>query len=310
MSEGTSAGMSDLVDTSSDREVTDLRSQMTSDRRLRNSLFKVAIIASIGIALGVLAILLVDVFVEARPRLNGDLLTSMPSARPARAGIESAIWGSLWVVLTTAAIALPIGVAAAVYLEEFARKDRWYNRLIELNIQNLAAVPSVVYGILGLAFVARGPLGFGFTVMTGALILAMLVLPTVVITSREALRAVPPSLREGSLALGATRWQTVRRQVLPNAVPGIATGSILSVSRALGESAPLLMIGALTFVTFNPEGFDSKFTTLPIQIFNYVSQSKQEFKPLAAAAIIVLMVILLSLNAVAIYVRNRFRKSW
>jgi phosphate transport system permease protein len=287
-----------------------LAAQAEGGRRRRDSLFRLAILASIGVALGVLAILLVDVFVEGRPRLNSQLISSMPSSRPKRAGIESAIFGSLWVVLTTAVIALPLGVAAAVYLEEFARKDRWYNRLIELNIQNLAAVPSVVYGILGLAFIARGPLGFCFTVTTGALILAMLVLPTIVITSREALRAVPPSLRDGALALGATRWQAVRRQVLPNAIPGIATGSVLSVSRALGESAPLLMIGALTFVTFNPTGFDSKFTTLPIQIFNYVTQSKKEFKPLAAASIIVLMVILLALNATAIVVRNRFRKKW
>ena len=287
-----------------------LASTMSQDRRFKDRLFKGAILASLLVALGVLAVLLIDVFIEGRPRLNGDLLSNMPSARPARAGIQSAIFGSIWVILTTAAIALPLGIAAAVYLEEFARPNRWYNRLIELNIQNLAAVPSVVYGILGLAFIARGALGFGFTVMTGALILAMIVLPTVVITSREAIRAVPPSLREGSLALGATRWQTVRRQVLPNAVPGIATGSILSVSRALGESAPLLMIGALVFVTFNPESFDSKFTTLPIQIFSYVSQSKKEFEPVAAASIIVLMVLLLALNTAAVLIRNRFQKKW
>lgn len=287
-----------------------LASTMSQDRRFKDRLFKAAILASLLVALGVLAVLLIDVFIEGRPRLNGDLLSNMPSARPARAGIQSAIFGSIWVILTTAAIALPLGIAAAVYLEEFARPNRWYNRLIELNIQNLAAVPSVVYGILGLAFIARGALGFGFTVMTGALILAMIVLPTVVITSREAIRAVPPSLREGSLALGATRWQTVRRQVLPNAVPGIATGSILSVSRALGESAPLLMIGALVFVTFNPESFDSKFTTLPIQIFSYVSQSKKEFEPVAAASIIVLMVLLLALNTAAVLIRNRFQKKW
>lgn len=287
-----------------------LVSTMSRDRRAKDTAFKAVILGSLLIALGVLAVLLIDVFLEGRPRLNGELLSNMPSARPARAGIQSAIFGSLWVILTTASIALPLGVAAAVYLEEFAHPERWYNRLIELNIQNLAAVPSVVYGILGLAFIARGVLDFGFTVMTGALILSMIVLPTVVIASREAIRAVPPSLREGSLALGATRWQTVRRQVLPNAVPGIATGSILAVSRALGESAPLLMIGALVFVTFNPESFDSKFTTLPIQIFSYVSQSKQEFKAVAAAAIIVLMVLLLALNATAVLIRNRFQKKW
>lgn len=287
-----------------------LASQMSPARRRRNTWFRIAIMASIGIALGVLLTLLVDVFVVGRSRLNLDLVQNMPSARPKRAGIASAIWGSIWVVVTAAVIAMPLGVAAAVYLEEFARKDRWYNRLIELNIQNLAAVPSVVYGILGLAFIARGFLGFGFTVMTAALTLALLVLPTVVITAREALRAVPPSLRDGAMALGATRWQAVCRQVLPNSIPGIATGSILAVSRALGESAPLLMMGALTFVTFNPTGFDSKFTTLPIQIFNYISQSKKDFEPLAAASIVVLMAVLLLLNGVAIFVRNRFQKKW
>jgi phosphate transport system permease protein len=234
----------------------------------------------------------------------------MPSARPRRAGIQSAIFGSLWVVGVTAAISLPLGIGAAIYLEEFARKERWYNRLIELNVQNLAAVPSVVFGILGLAFIKRGPLGLGSTVLTAALVLTMLVLPTVVIVSREAIRAVPDSLRQGSLALGATRWQTVQRQVLPNALPGILTGTILSVSRALGESAPLLMLGALTFITFNPTGLDSSYTVLPIQIFSYISNAKQEFKPLAAAAIIVLLAVLLALNATAIYLRNKYQKRW
>jgi phosphate transport system permease protein len=229
----------------------------------------------------------------------------MPSARPERAGIQSAIFGSLWVVATTAAVSLPLGIAAAIYLEEFARADRWYNRLIELNIQNLASVPSVVYGILGLAFIARGALGFGFTVITAALILTMVVLPTVVIASREALRAVPNSLRQGSLALGANEWQTVARQVLPVAVPGIATGSILATSRALGESAPLLLTGALTFVTFNPEGLTSSYTVLPLQIFRYISEARAEFRPLAAAASVVLLVVLLALNAAAILLRNR-----
>jgi phosphate transport system permease protein len=201
-------------------------------------------------------------------------------------------------------------VGTAIYLEEFARKERWYNRMIELNVMNLAAVPSVVFGLLGLAFIKRGPLALGSTVITAALVLSMLILPTIVIVSREAIRAVPDSLRQGSLALGATQWQTVRRQVLPNAVPGILTGAILSISRALGESAPLLMLGALTFITFNPDGFDSPYTVLPIQIFAYVSNAKQEFKPLAAAAIVVLLVVLLALNATAIILRNKFQKRW
>jgi phosphate transport system permease protein len=234
----------------------------------------------------------------------------MPSARPRRAGIQSAIFGSLWVVLTTAAISLPTGIGAAIYLEEFARRDRWYNRLIELNVQNLAAVPSVVFGILGLAFIKRGPLGLGSTVVTASLVLSMLVLPTVVIVSREAIRAVPDSFRQGSLALGATKWETVRHQVLPNAFPGILTGTILSVSRALGESAPLLMLGALTFITFNPTGLDSQYTVLPIQIFSYISSAKQEFRPLAAASIVVLLAVLLALNAVAIFLRNKYQKRW
>ncbi len=287
-----------------------LRSPAVGNRRLKDVLFKGLLLTSLGIAFGVLLTLLVDTYLEGRPRLNFDLVSSMPSARPARAGIQSAIFGSLWVVGLTAAISLPLGVSAALYLEEFARKDRWYNRLIELNIQNLAGVPSIVYGILGLAFVARGSLGWGFTVRTAALILSMVVLPTVVIASREAIRAVPSSLRQGGLALGATQWQTVYRQVLPSAVPGIATGSILATSRALGESAPLLMVGALTFVTFNPDGFDSAYTVLPLQIFRYISEARAEFKPLAAASALVLLMFLVLMNSFAILLRNKFQKKW
>ncbi len=279
-------------------------------KAVRDVVFRVFMYAGLGIGLGVLATLLVDVFTEARPRLSTDIVQNMPSARPSRAGIQSAIFGSLWVIGTTAALSLPFGVGTAIYLEEFARKERWYNRLIELNVMNLAAVPSVVFGLLGLAFIKRGPLGLGSTVLTAALVLSMLILPTIVIVSREAIRAVPDSLRQGSLALGATQWQTVRRQVLPNAFPGILTGAILSISRALGESAPLLMLGALTFITFNPDGFDSPYTVLPIQIFAYVSNAKQDFKPLAAAAIVVLLVVLLALNATAIILRNKFQKRW
>lgn len=287
-----------------------LSSKLQPGRRARDVLFKAFLYAALGMALATLLTLLIDTFLEGRSRLSWDLVRNMPSARPARAGIQSAIVGSLWVVGTTAALSLPLGVGAAIYLEEFAHKDRWYNRLIELNIQNLASVPSVVYGILGLAFIARGPLDLGFTVLTAALILTFVVLPTVVIASREALRAVPSSLRDGSLALGATQWQTVYRQVLPAAVPGIATGSILATSRAFGESAPLLLTGALTFVTFNPDGFDSAYTVLPLQIFRYVSDARAEFKPLAAAASIVLLAVLLAMNTIAIVVRHRFEKKW
>ena len=289
---------------------TSMKSQPTASRTLKDLVFRIFMFAGIGIALGVLATLLITVVSDGSPRLSWDLIRNMPSARPARAGIQSAIMGSLWVVGVTAIISLPLGVAAAVYLEEFARKDRWYNRLIELNVQNLAAVPSVVFGILGLAFIKRGALSLGSTVLTAALVLTMLVLPTVVIVSREAIRAVPDSFRQGSLALGATQWQTVLRQVLPNALPGIMTGAILSVSRALGESAPLLMLGALTFVTFNPSALDSQYTVLPIQIFSYISNAKKEFEPLAAASIVVLLIMLLALNAAAIFLRNKYQKRW
>lgn len=287
-----------------------LRANDTAARRTKDVVFRLFLFAGIGIALGSLATLIVNVIVSGAPRLNSDLIRNMPSARPRRAGIQSAIFGSLWVVSVTAAISLPLGIGAAIYLEEFARKDRWYNRLIELNVQNLAAVPSVVFGILGLAFIKRGPLGLGSTVLTASLVLTMLVLPTVVIVSREAIRAVPDSLRQGSLALGATKWQTVQNQVLPNATPGILTGTILSVSRALGESAPLLMLGALTFITFNPSGLDSQYTVLPIQIFSYISNAKKDFEPLAAAAIVVMLVVLLALNAGAIFLRNKYQKRW
>ena len=291
-------------------ETVDLSARRDTGRSTRDLIYRVFIFSGIGVALGALATLLVNVVIEGAPRLNWDLITSMPSARPSRAGIQSAIWGSIWVVGLTALISLPVGVGTAVYLEEFARKERWYNRLIELNVQNLAAVPSVVFGILGLAFIKRGPLGLGSTVITASLVLTMLVLPTVVIVSREAIKAVPDSFRQGSLALGATKWQTVQKQVLPNAFPGIMTGTILSVSRALGESAPLLMLGALTFITFNPSGFDSQYTVLPIQIFSYISSAKQEFRPVAAASIIVLLMLLLAMNAAAILLRNRFQKRW
>lgn len=290
--------------------ITHLRADKTPSRSAKDLVFRIFMFAGIGIALGSLATLLANVIIEGAPRLSADLIQNMPSARPRRAGIQSAIFGSLWVVITTAVISLPTGIGAAIYLEEFARRDRWYNRLIELNVQNLAAVPSVVFGILGLAFIKRGPLGLGSTVLTAALVLSMLVLPTVVIVSREAIRAVPDSFRQGSLALGATKWETVRHQVLPNAFPGILTGTILSVSRALGESAPLLMLGALTFITFNPTGLDSQYTVLPIQIFSYISSAKQEFKPLAAASIVVLLIVLLALNAAAIFFRNKFQKRW
>ncbi len=279
-------------------------------QRLRDSLFVLILVALTSVALIVLAVLLIDTGIDGIPQLSWSFLTSFPSAFPEKAGIESAITGTLWLMAVVSFVIVPLGVASAIYLEEYADRNRWWNRLIEVNIQNLAAVPSIVYGILGLAYIVRGPLSLGRTVLAGGLTLALVVLPVVIITGREALRAVPPSIKEGALALGATRWQAIWRQTLPGSIPGIATGVILSISRAIGETAPLILVGAATFVAFNPTGLDSPFTALPLQIFSWISQPSDQFRMLAAAAIIVLLVILIILNAVAIRLRNRYQQRW
>ena len=278
--------------------------------RVVGALFKGVLLFSVFIGFATLAALLYDVGRDGLGHLDWDFVTSFPSSLPSRAGIESPIVGTIYLMLLVAAITVPIGVGAALYLEEYADRNRWYNRAIELNIQNLAAVPSIVYGILGLAFLVRGPIGLGRVLLAGALTLSLLVLPIVVIASREAIRAVPPSIREGALALGATRWQMIWRQVLPAAIPGISTGSILALSRAIGETAPLILIGAIVFVPFNPSGLMDQFTALPIQIFNWTSRPQQEFKLLAAAGIIVLLALLLTMNAFAIWLRNKYQRRW
>jgi phosphate transport system permease protein len=283
--------------------------QPASERR-KGAAFRALLLLSLAVGIVALAVLLIQVVVKGAPRLNFDLLSSFPSSLPQKAGAQSAIFGTLWIIGVVAVTCIPIGVGAAIYLEEYANRDRWYNRVIEVNIQNLAAVPSIVYGILGLAFLVRGFANLGQVVLAGGLTLSLLVLPIVIISSREAIRAVPDSIRQGSLALGATQWQTIRRQILPAAIPGIATGTILALSRAIGEAAPLVLLGALTFITFNPEGLDSAFTALPIQIFNWISRPQEEFEILAAAAIVVLLVILLAMNAAAIYLRNRYQRRW
>jgi len=278
--------------------------------RLFGALFRLALLGSLAVGIVTLLWLLISIVSDGAPRLNQDVIFHYPSSNPDLAGAQSAIMGTIWVVGMTALITIPLGVGAAVYLEEYADRDRWWNRLIELNIQNLAAVPSIVYGILGLAFFVRGFLGLGQTVLAAALTLALLVLPIVIISSREAIRAVPDSIRQGALALGATQWQTISRQVLPAAIPGMATGSILALSRAIGEAAPLVLLGGLTFITFNPEGLDSPFTVLPIQIFNWIGRPQEEFKVLAAAAIVVLLLLLVAMNAVAILLRNKYQRKW
>lgn len=272
--------------------------------------FKSSLIACIAIALAVLAWLIVKILMDGLAGLSFDFIMNMPSLFPQKAGIQSAIVGTLWLAVICTVFVVPTGVAAAIYLEEYADRNRWYNRIIEVNIQNLAAVPSIVYGILGLAYLVRGPLDLGRTVLAGGLTLGLLVLPVVVIAAREAIRAVPPSIREGAMGLGATKWQAIWHQVLPSAVPGIATGTILALSRAIGETAPLIMVGAATYVAFNPTGLDSPFTALPLQIFNWLSNPQNSFKELAASAIIVLMLILLIFNAAAIVIRNRFERKW
>jgi len=272
--------------------------------------FKYLLLACLVVAVVFLVILLWSIVQKGWPRLNLELITEQPSRRPQRAGIQSAIFGTLWVIGLAAAFCIPTGILAAIYLEEYASPNRWYNRLIELNLQNLAAVPAIVYGILGLGLIARGPLGFGFVVITASLTLSLLVLPVVIIASREAIRAVPNSIRQGSLALGATRWQTVQRQVLPAAVPGMATGSILALSRALGEAAPLVLLGGVSFITFNPDGPNSPYTVLPILIFSWTIRPQEEFRVAASAAIVVLLVILLAMNSLAIFLRNRYQQRW
>ena len=303
-----SAVVSDFVPVSAAN--VDLTSQAPATKRLFDGTFRVLLYAAVGIALAALLGLLYQTWTEGSGAFGWKIIENQPSERIARAGIQSGIFGTLLVTGFCAALAVPIGVATAIYLEEFAHHARWYNRLLDLNIQNLAAVPSIVYGILGLAFIARGPVGWGPTVKTAGLILALLVLPTVIIASREAIRAVPGSLRSGSLALGATKWQTVRKQVLPAAVPGIATGAILAVSRAIGETAPLLLLGGLTFITTNPAALDDRYTTVPLLIYSYASSPKEGLREIAAASIIMLMVLILLLNGIAILIRNKFQRRW
>jgi len=267
----------------------------------------------LAVALGVLMLgtLVTDVATRGVPHLSWEFLTSFPSRiAPDTSGIQSALVGTLYLMALTALIVVPLGVATAIHLEEYADRSRWWNRLIEVNIQNLAAVPSVVYGILGLAFIVRGPLSLGRVLLAGAITLALLVLPVVIIVSREAIRAVPASIREGALALGATKWQATWRQVLPGALPGIATGVILALSRAIGETAPLLVIGAAVSPRFNPEGVMDSFTALPIQIFAWTQDPNQRFVELAAGAIVVLMAVLILMNSLAVWLRNRFEQRW
>jgi phosphate transport system permease protein len=273
----------------------------------RNHLFAAALAGSTVVVLAVLVIIVADLVVDAAPVLGPQIVTNYPSqSLPGSAGARSAIVGTLWLIATTALLAIPIGIGAAIYLEEFAPKNR-LTRAIETNIANLAGVPSVVYGLLGLGIFVR-TFQMGRIVLVGAVTLALLVLPIVIIASREALRAVPAGIREGAFALGATPWEVVREQVIPAAVPGMMTGTILALSRAIGEAAPLATLGVF-IIRWDPTPF-SLITSLPTQILAWVIEAKQDFAHLAAAASIVLLLILLSMNAIAIWLRNRYRREW
>jgi phosphate transport system permease protein len=268
--------------------------------------FRILAQGTLVFALVTLAALVLDVVSDGIGRLDPQFLTSLASRKPEEAGIYHALAGSIWVILLTGALALPLGVASAVYLEEYGTRSRTA-RFIEINIANLAAVPSIIYGLLGLGVFVR-LMGMGRSVMAGACTLALLALPVVILATREALRTVPSTIREGSYALGATKWQTIWHQVLPMAMPGILTGLILSLSRAIGETAPLITIGALTYIPFAPDGLWSPFTVLPIQIFNWVSRPQAAFKANAAAGILVLMAMLLAMNAIAVFLRDRMQR--
>jgi len=277
-------------------------------RKISNAIFGILALLAIFASLLALAGLLVDVLIRGAGSVDLQFITSAPSRIPAKAGILPALIGTLWVTILVAIITFPIGVAAAIYLEEYAGRGRWA-RLMKLNISNLAGVPSIVYGIFGLALFVR-LLGLGRTVFAASLTLSLLILPVVIISSMEALRAVPPSQREAAYALGATRWQMIRRSLLPAAAPGILTGIVLAVGRAVGETAPLILIGAVTFVTFVPVNpFSDKYTVLPIQIYNWATRPQAPFQEISAAAILVLLVLMFVLNLSAIVLRARLSRS-
>lgn len=288
----------------------DLKDSTSSSRKFRDKIFLMGLWLATLIGVLTLFFLVLSTLLKGYTRLNLSLITNFPSPFPEDAGIQAAIFGSLWVVITSGVVSLFIALGSAIYLEEFASQTSRFNRLISINIQTLAGVPSIVFGILGLAFVARGWVDWGFSVGTASAVLTMMVLPVMIVSAREALKAVPSSLREGSYALGATKWQSISKQVLPAAIPGIATGSILGVSRALGESAPLILLGALAYVSSNPSGLSSDYTVLPLVIMKYTQEAQDEFRAVGAAAIIVLLLLLVSLNLLAIVIRDRSRKSW
>jgi len=276
-------------------------------RRVKGSIVYVLCLVAVVVSLVSLAVILFDAIQDGLPWFDLQFITSLPSVlHPEQAGILAALWGSIWVVGLTALFSFPLGVGAAIYLEEYAPQNL-LTSFIRLNISNLAGVPSIVYGILGLGLFVQA-LALGRSILAGALVMTLLILPVIIVASQEAVRSVPKAYREGAYALGATKWQVTRGVVLPQAFPGMLTGTILALSRAIGEAAPMIAIAALVFVRFVPTGPLDRFTVMPIQIYNWVNQPQAEFRGLAAAGILVLLIVLLGMNSIAIFIRNRYQK--
>jgi phosphate transport system permease protein len=276
------------------------------NNRLKNNIFKYWAISCTLFGIAMLLIFLINIVIDGVGRIDWKFITDLPSRKPELAGIYTAIMGTVWILGLTAIIAIPIGVAAGIYLEEYGKKSRFAN-ILEINITNLAGIPSIIYGILGLEVFVR-MFGLGNSVIAGALTLSLLILPIIIVATREAIKAVPKTIREASFALGATKWQTISQQILPAAGGGVVTGVILALSRAIGETAPLIVVGALTYVPFAPQSPMDQYSVLPMQIFNWISRPEKEFATNAAAAIIVLLLITFIMNGFAIYLRNRWQK--
>lgn len=278
--------------------------------RRKDRIFSVVGLIATFTGLILLVFFIADILIDGLTRIDWAFLTGLPSRRPERAGIFTAMMGTVWILVLTALISFPVGVGAGVYLEEYGKKG-WLSRILEINISNLAGVPSIIYGLLGLEIFAR-VLKLGPSVLAGSMTLSLLILPVIIVSTRESVRAVPQSIKDASYAMGATKWQTIWYQVLPSSLGGILTGVILALSRAVGEAAPLIVVGALAYVPFAPKSPMDDFSVLPIQIFNWISRPQHGFIVNAAAAIIILLIITFMMNGIAIYLRNRWQKkiSW
>ena len=276
--------------------------------RLKDNLFKYWGIFCTIIGLVLLAVFIGDILIDGLRRIDWGFITSLPSRKAEKSGIYTALMGSIWILVLTTLIAVPVGVAAGIYLEEYGKKNILAG-LLEINISNLAGVPSIIYGLLGLEVFVR-IMGLGASVLAGSLTLSLLILPIIIVATREAIKAVPQSIRDASYALGATKWQTIQHQILPASGGGILTGVILALSRAVGETAPLIVVGALAYVPFAPQTPMDEFSVLPIQIFNWISRPQHGFIENAAAAIIILLLITFIMNGIAVYFRNKWQKKW